>query len=170
MAANTKLSMITKMKSMAKKAREQTTEYIKDNPEKIEEWKKQGITLAKDTIDKETEKKNDEAVADQDLTKMEKHKAQALDLLKPQLDKLAANQQPEEYTSTDNEEDDAISFESVIDDEQDNTKAQLPTADSEVTDLVTNWLSQLDNSKLSKEEKKKAVNAFNAAFVLKSIL
>merc|ERR1719162_755490 len=148
MAANTKLSMITKMKSMAKKAREQTTEYIKDNPEK----------------------KNDEAVADQDLTKMEKHKAQALDLLKPQLDKLAANQQPEEYTSTDNEEDDAISFESVIDDEQDNTKAQLPTADSEVTDLVTNWLSQLDNSKLSKEEKKKAVNAFNAAFVLKSIV
>lgn len=169
MAGNTKL-MMTKLKSMAKKAREQTTEYIKDNPEQIEEWKKQGITLAKDAIDKETEKKNDEAVADEDLTKMEKHKAQALDLLKPQLDKLAANQQQDEYDSTDEEEDDTISFESVTDVEKDNNKAQLPTGDSEVqAHLVANWLSQLDNSKLSREEKTKAVNAFNAAFVLKSI-
>ena len=187
---SSKVSTMDKLKSNIMKMKDQATEYIKENPDQVESMKDQAIGALKQTVDKEAEKDDTDADNGTKPSKFNKAKADAINLLKPQLDKLAAEKEEaeaaaaaaaakeEEGDEVDNGSDD---FEETNPTETTSTKksksSKNVTTDTNtsssnidnVQDLVTEMLSMMDGANLSKEEQKKAVNAFNVAMSFKLI-
>ena len=191
---SSRVSTMDKLKSNIMKMKDQATEYIKENPDQVESMKDQAIGALKQTVDKEAEKDDTDADNGTKPSKFNKAKADAINLLKPQLDKLAAEKEEaeaaaaaaakeeeegeEEGDEVDNDSDD---FEETNPIETTSTKksksSKNVTADTNtsssnidnVQDLVTEMLSMMDDANLSKEEQKKAVNAFNVAMSFKLI-
>ena len=187
---SSRVSTMDKLKSNIMKMKDQATEYIKENPDQVESMKDQAIGALKQTVDKEAEKDDTDADNGTKPSKFNKAKADAINLLKPQLDKLAAEKEEaeaaaaaaakeeEEGDEVDNDSDD---FEETNPTETTSTKksksSKNVTTDTNtsssnidnVQDLVTEMLSMMDDANLSKEEQKKAVNAFNVAMSFKLI-
>ena len=187
---SSRVSTMDKLKSNIMKMKDQATEYIKENPDQVESMKDQAIGALKQTVDKEAEKDDTDADNGTKPSKFNKAKADAINLLKPQLDKLAAEKEEaeaaaaaaaakeEEGDEVDNGSDD---FEETNPIETTSTKksksSKNVTTDTNtssskidnVQDLVTDMLSMMDDANLSKEEQKKAVNAFNVAMSFKLI-
>ena len=187
---SSRVSTMDKLKSNIMKMKDQATEYIKENPDQVESMKDQAIGALKQTVDKEAEKDDTDADNGTKPSKFNKAKADAINLLKPQLDKLAAEKEEaeaaaaaaakeeEEGDEVDNDSDD---FEETNPIETTSTKksksSKNVTTDTNtsssnidnVQDLVTEMLSMMDDANLSKEEQKKAVNAFNVAMSFKLI-
>merc|ERR1712166_1616973 len=189
---SSRVSTMDKLKSNIMKMKDQATEYIKENPDQVESMKDQAIGKLKQTVDKEAEKDDTDADNGTKPSKFNKAKADAINLLKPQLDKLAAEkeeaeaaaaaaakeEEEEEGDEVDNDSDD---FEETNPIETTSTKksksSKNVTTDTNtsssnidnVQDLVTEMLSMMDDANLSKEEQKKAVNAFNVAMSFKLI-
>ena len=110
-------------------------------------------------------------------SKYEEMKAKAVDVLKPQIDKLAEKQAAEQEAAA-TAKSDAIEEESAAESATselvDKTTADVSNAttteksdDNKIQDLVTDLLSTLDRANLSGDELKTALNAFNAAVALK---
>jgi hypothetical protein len=177
-----------KLKTNIMKLKDQATEYIKENPDQVESMKDQAIGALKQTVDKEAVKEST------DDSKFNKAKADAINLLKPQLDKLAAEKEEAEAAAAAaaaaaEEDDDEVDngnndFEETNPTEtkstttkkekssknvRTDTKTTGSNIDNNVQDLVTEMLSMMDDANLSKEEQKKAVNAFNVAMSFKLI-
>jgi len=181
-----KVSAMNKFKSMGMKWKDQATDYIKDNPEQVESMKEQAIGALKETVDKEAKKEEAKIGQEEDdgtkPSKFNKYKADAINALKPQLDKMTAQQEAAAAAAAaaaEEDEDENTDVEETTDSttttnenrSSTNIKADTHTSssDDKVQDLVAGLLSMLDDSNLSKEEQKKTVNVFNAAFALKHI-
>ena len=188
---SSRVSTMDKLKSNIMKMKDQATEYIKENPDQVESMKDQAIGALKQTVDKEAEKDDTDADNGTKPSKFNKAKADAINLLKPQLDKLAAEKEEaeaaaaaaaaakeEEGDEVDNDSDDfeetnPIETTSIKKSKSSkNVTTDTNTSSSNidnVQDLVTEMLSMMDDANLSKEEQKKAVNAFNVAMSFKLI-
>ena len=182
---SSRVSTMDKLKTNIMKLKDQATEYIKENPDQVESMKDQAIGALKQTVDKEAVKEST------DDSKFNKAKADAINLLKPQLDKLAAEKEEAEAAAAAaaEEDDDEVDngnndFEETNPTEtkstttkkekssknvRTDTKTTSSNIDNNVQDLVTEMLSMMDDANLSKEEQKKAVNAFNVAMSFKLI-
>lgn len=178
---SSRVSTMDKLKTNIMKLKDQATEYIKENPDQVESMKDQAIGALKQTVDKEAVKEST------DDSKFNKAKADAINLLKPQLDKLAAEKEEAEAAAAAaaEEDDDEVDndnndFEETNPTEttkkekssknvRTDTKTTGSNIDNNVQDLVTEMLSMMDDANLSKEEQKKAVNAFNVAMSFKLI-
>jgi hypothetical protein len=188
---SSRVSTMDKFKLNVMKLKDQATEYIKENPDQVESMKDQAIGALKQTVDKEAEKDSTDADDRTKPSKFNKAKADAINLLKPQLDKLAAGKEEAEAeaaaaAAAEEEEEDEVDndnndFEETNPTETTSTKesnsSKNVTTDTEtsssnidnVRDLVTEMLSMMDDANLSKEEQRKAVNAFNVAMSFKLI-
>jgi len=177
-----KVSRMDKSKSMWMKMKDQATEYIKDNPDQVESMKEQVIGALKETVDKEAKKEESKIGQEEDdgtkPSKFNKYKADAINALKPQLDKIAAEKEAaaaaaEEYEDENNDVEETTDSITTANENRASTNTTADThtssSDDKVQDLVAEFLSMLDDSNLSKKEQKKAVNVFNAAFALKHI-
>ena len=182
MATSEKVSAIDKLMSVGMKLKDQATDYIKEHPDQVESMKEQALGTLKQTVDKEVEKEeakmnqHDDADGTKTST-FDKYKAEAINALKPQLDKMAdaSKNENEEATTTSSSpppEEDASATPSV-EDRSSVTNIAPGTSAAKINDvqeLVTALLNTMDGaSNLSADEQKKAVNAFNAAFALKHI-
>merc|ERR1712166_203420 len=93
---SSRVSTMDKLKSNIMKMKDQATEYIKENPDQVESMKDQAIGALKQTVDKEAEKDDTDTDNGTKPSKFNKAKADAINLLKPQLDKLAAEKEEAE--------------------------------------------------------------------------
>ena len=182
MGTSEKVSAIDKLMSVGMKLKDQATDYIKEHPDQVESMKEQAIGTLKQTVDKEVEKEeakmnqHDDADGTKPST-FDKYKAEAINALKPQLDKMAdaSKNENEEATTTSSSpppEEDASATPSVEDRSSVTNIAPGTSAAkiNNVQELVTALLNTMDDaSNLSADDQKKAMNAFNAAFALKNI-
>ena len=77
------------MQNFFGKLKEQATDFIEKNPDQIEGFKHQAADFLKQKVDEETEKEAKKANnSDEPLSKTDQLKAQALGVLKPQLDQF----------------------------------------------------------------------------------
>merc|ERR1711957_943076 len=96
MGTSGRVSTLDKLKSNIMKMKDQATEYIKENPDQVESMKDQAIGALRQTVDKEAEKDDTDTDNGTKPSKFNKAKADAINLLKPQLDKLAAEKEEAE--------------------------------------------------------------------------